>query len=257
MRKKYVVFLAPLLFCFCSAATAFAASFKKDVRIDNEFVQTYREKQGKWIILNESKFSLEKILKEYGSEEIDVRQINEIGLDASFPKSSPVFFPFGEEYVKNLLTVGKGRDIVISDAREFIWPVSTNSRITSRIGKRWNTLHSGVDIACSKGSVVVAAADGLVISARDSGNFGLSVEIQHDINNIQTMYAHNSRLLIKAGEKVKKGQIIALSGNTGHSTGPHLHFEVKYQNVVLNPEHYLPAFPKESEKLVVMKEENQ
>ena len=112
-------------------------------------------------------------------------------------------------------------------------------------------MHTGIDIACPNRSPVLAANDGIILFARSQGNYGLSITIQHNINQIQTLYAHNSILLVKEGDTVAKGQIIAFSGSTGHSTGPHLHFEVRYQSVILNPEHY---FPNENDKLAVLKE---
>lgn len=88
------------------------------------------------------------------------------------------------------------------------------------------------------------------------GGYGNKILLSHPgINGINTLYAHNSLLYVKEGDKVKKGQIIALSGNTGHTTGPHLHFEVRYQNVVLNPEHYLPVFQSSSEARVAIARE--
>jgi len=258
MKKlKITAILLPLFILANLSAFSGKMNSKKEVRIDNEFVQTYRDRSGKWLIINEIRQSTDKFLKEIGADENEVKYLNDIRLTDSLPKSQPLFFPFGDDYLKSLMSAGKGRDIVHSDFREFIWPVSSKIfGITSKLGKRWNIFHNGVDIACSKGSVVVAAADGTVILSRNnSGNYGNVIAIQHDVNNLQSMYAHNSILFIKEGEKVKKGQIIALSGSTGHSTGPHLHFEVKYQNVVLNPEHYLPILPKEAEARVAIKEE--
>ncbi|MBE7411066.1 MAG: M23 family metallopeptidase [Leptospiraceae bacterium] len=255
---KLTAILLPLLILANLLAFSGKNSSKQEIMIDNEFIQTYRDKHGRWASINEIKQSTEKFLKEIGTEEIEVKFINDIKITDSLPKFQQLFFPYSEDYLKSLLSSGKGREIVVSDFREFIWPVSSSKiyGITSKLGKRWNIFHSGLDIACSKGSVVVAAADGTVIYSRvNAGNYGNLVTIQHEINNLQSMYAHNSTLLVKEGEKVKKGQIIAFSGNTGHSTGPHLHFEVKYLNVVLNPEHYLPMLIKNTDPIVASKEE--
>jgi murein DD-endopeptidase MepM/ murein hydrolase activator NlpD len=102
-------------------------------------------------------------------------------------------------------------------------------------------MHTGIDIACPNRSPVLAANDGIILSARNQGNYGLSITIQHNINQIQTLYAHNSILLVKEGDTVAKGQIIAFSGSTGHSTGPHLHFEVRIDGIPVDPYSYLPS----------------
>ena len=115
-------------------------------------------------------------------------------------------------------------------------------------------MHKGVDIACRRGTPILAAGDGEVVSIGTTGNYGNSIIIRHKINNISTLYAHNSALLVKEGDRVKKGQIIALAGSTGHSTGSHLHFEVRYQDIVLNPEHYFTPPGEEFDAKVVMHE---
>jgi murein DD-endopeptidase MepM/ murein hydrolase activator NlpD len=157
----------------------------------------------------------------------------------------------------SLLAKGKGRDIILADSRDFIWPVShPKSSISSKLGIRKGNFHSGLDIQCPVKSPVVASFDGVVVESGFSGNYGLMIRIKHEFNQLYTLYAHNSTLFVKVGEKVKKGQVIALSGSTGHSTGPHLHFEVRYQNIILNPEHFLlPPAHLSNEKFVVLKEE--
>lgn len=106
--------------------------------------------------------------------------------------------------------------------------------ITGKVSK-----HGGIDIAVKSGSLVAAAADGVVIVAStDVGHYGTAVFIDHR-NGYVTHYGHLSKILVRVGQKVKMGQIIARSGSTGRSTGPHLHFTVKKNGVGVDPLKFL------------------
>ncbi|TGK21903.1 M23 family metallopeptidase [Leptospira fluminis] len=239
------------------ALKSFANSNLEEVKIDNQYIQTYQGREGIWIVTGKMKESLEDLYHKFGTSELEVRVLNGIHDTGKIPSGEPVFFPYNGNFVRSLLLEDKGREIFSSDSRELIWPLSfKHSRVTSRLGRRWNALHAGVDIACPNGSVVIAAADGIVLDSKRDGGYGLRVLVQHpQINGIQTLYAHNSMLFVKQGDKIKKGQVLALSGNTGHTTGPHVHFEVRYQNVVLNPEHYLPPFLADRDSQVAIAKE--
>ena len=104
-------------------------------------------------------------------------------------------------------------------------------------GREW---HPGVDIAGKMGEPVVAVAAGIVIYASKDGGYGNLVEINHG-NGFVTRYGHNSKILVKVGQTVSKGQEISLMGSTGRSTGPHVHFEVWRSGVRVNPIKYLRA----------------
>ena len=122
----------------------------------------------------------------------------------------------------------------------YIWPVS--GRITSYFGGRYifgsYSYHSGLDIAVSYGTTVKAADGGTVTFAGYKGSYGNLVIITHD-NGTQTYYAHNSSLLVSAGQKVYQGQAVAKAGSTGRSTGVHCHFEVRVNSSAVNPLNYL------------------
>ena len=110
-------------------------------------------------------------------------------------------------------------------------------RIDPFTGKE--AMHEGVDFVVPVGTPVYASAAGIVsYAALDHGGYGNMVEIDHG-NGIVTRYAHNSKLLVKVGQMVRRGQEISLSGDTGRSTGPHLHFEVRYKGVAQNPVRFL------------------
>ncbi|MFZ4803118.1 MAG: LysM peptidoglycan-binding domain-containing M23 family metallopeptidase [Synechococcus lacustris] len=98
--------------------------------------------------------------------------------------------------------------------------------LTSGYGWRWGRMHKGIDIANSVGTPIVAVADGVVISSGwNDGGYGYLVELSHRDGTV-TRYAHSSRLLVSKGMTVAQGTPLALMGSTGHSTGPHLHFEI-------------------------------
>ena len=119
-----------------------------------------------------------------------------------------------------------------------IWP--TRGTISSPFGLRTDPIsgqmkiHEGVDIAAEYGSPVYATASGTVTQASYVEGYGNLVEIQH-AGNIVTRYGHNSIILVNVGQKVEKGNIIALIGNTGYSTGPHCHYEVRIGGTAVNP----------------------
>ena len=118
-------------------------------------------------------------------------------------------------------------------------PVS--GTISSRFGARSrvrSSAHTGLDIATSTGTPVVAAASGTVTFSGWKGSYGYLMVITHS-NGVQTYYGHCSKLYYSAGQTVSKGQKIAAVGNTGNSTGPHLHFEIRVNGVSYNPQNYL------------------
>lgn len=115
----------------------------------------------------------------------------------------------------------------------------TSYTFTSAFKWRWGRLHGGVDLAVNEGSPVYAADNGKVIVSEDSGNgYGKYIILDHQ-NGYKTLYGHNSQLLVSVGDVVAKGDRIALSGNTGNSTGPHLHFEVQVNDQKVDPQQYI------------------
>ena len=123
------------------------------------------------------------------------------------------------------------------------WPVD-GGWISSSYGSRTNPLtgkrqfHQGVDIPGHSGSDVVAVADGVVSQSKYAGNYGWTVQLNHG-DGVQTQYSHNKENLVAVGDTVHKGEVIAILGSTGRSTGPHVHFEVKQSGKTVNPYPYI------------------
>jgi murein DD-endopeptidase MepM/ murein hydrolase activator NlpD len=106
--------------------------------------------------------------------------------------------------------------------------------LTSGFKWRWGRMHTGIDLAGPYGSPVRAVTAGTVIEADTESGYGNIVKLQHD-DGVVTYYAHLSRILVDVGQRVTAGEFIAKEGDTGHSTGPHLHFEVRINDVPINP----------------------
>ena len=141
-----------------------------------------------------------------------------------------------------------GSDVPFIGADGFCSPIGENWRnvVTSEFGNRRDPFtgerrgHTGMDLAVPTGTSVRAALPGTVtVSTYNQGGYGYYVMIDHG-NGLSTLYGHNSQLLARVGQTVEAGDVIALSGSTGRSTGPHLHFEVRINGERTNPRSYLP-----------------
>ncbi len=173
------------------------------------------------------------------------------------------FYLTGKELTRNFAM----RFVPLFDTDEFLeinwnnlgtgfwWPINdvTQTRISSVFGYRGDIgvagaskFHKGIDIAVPQGTEIIAVADGTVEVAGFSKSAGNWIRINH-ANGIKTVYMHNSKLLVSVGQEVKQGDIIALSGNTGISGGPHLHFGVQVNGEYVNPQEYVnPNKPRPS-----------
>jgi murein DD-endopeptidase MepM/ murein hydrolase activator NlpD len=119
------------------------------------------------------------------------------------------------------------------------WPLDAYI-VSSEYGERWGKVHKGMDMAADSGEPVYAIAAGEVIYAGDGlRGYGNVVILRHD-RKTSSLYAHNSELKVKQGDQVAQGTLIALLGSTGHSTGPHVHFEIRDGDTAVNPRTVLP-----------------
>lgn len=121
-------------------------------------------------------------------------------------------------------------------AAGLIWPL--DGLLTSGFGYRWGRMHEGIDIAVAEGTPIRAAKGGTVIMASYNGGYGNYTCIDHG-SGLSTCYAHQSAFAASSGQSVNQGQVIGYSGNTGSSTGPHLHFEVRINGAAQDPMGYL------------------
>ncbi len=122
----------------------------------------------------------------------------------------------------------------------FAMPVRGNFRFTSGFGPRWGRMHSGADFAAARGTPIYSTADGVVTFAGWGSGYGRLIKIQHEFG-IETRYAHLSRIRVKKGQRVSRGQRIGDMGTTGRSTGVHLHYEVRVNGKAVNPMIYIKA----------------
>jgi murein DD-endopeptidase MepM/ murein hydrolase activator NlpD len=171
-----------------------------------------------WNIAVRYGVALEEIL---GANGIEADQILPVGTDVIVPIPLP----------------GRAETTRRSERGHFYWPVL--GTISSPFGMRDGRLHEGIDIAADMGTPVMAAADGSVIYAGPAGTYGLLVILKHG-DDSATYYAHCNSVSVSAGEHVTAGDVVATVGSTGHSTGPHLHFEIRLNGVPFDPAGFLP-----------------
>ena len=204
--------------------------------IDNDKILEYKGYSGQWIV-NSNPEILNNAIKTYCTGYEDVIAAN----GADYKTKKTVFIPFSEAYAAFIKNRAANKSMIQKDD-EFIWPIANFDRVSSCFGRRWKTFHEGIDIPAGRGIPILAVSGGRVVYRGYAGNLGHSLTVEHR-NNMLTRYCHCSELLVKEGDIVKKGQVIAYVGSSGNSTGNHLHFEVRYGDFPLNPLDFLPFSP--------------
>jgi murein DD-endopeptidase MepM/ murein hydrolase activator NlpD len=186
--------------------------------------------------------TVQKLAKDYKTtvEKIVGFKANDLQEPYTLTAGQKVMLPDGQKKMPALTNlypmtyVGSAPKGAPKGSGRFAWP--TSGTLTQAF---WSG-HSGIDIANRRGTAIRAADAGYVVLAGvDTWGYGNQIVIDHG-NGFKTRYAHLSRIDVKAGQTVKKNQVIGLMGSTGHSTGPHLHFEIIRNGVVRNPQGYLP-----------------
>jgi murein DD-endopeptidase MepM/ murein hydrolase activator NlpD len=129
---------------------------------------------------------------------------------------------------------------IAAERAPFDIPVKSNFRFTSGFGPRWGRLHAGTDFAGPIGTPIYATADGVVTQSSWSSGYGRLIKIQHEFG-IETRYAHLNSMRVSVGQRVSRGERIGDMGNSGRSTGPHLHYEVRVGGTPVNPMTYIRA----------------
>lgn len=222
--------IGAVLSLFLITISAYA---EEQIQIDNEHFQEYKGRLGIWMIV-ESSARLNVFISKFSISLKDVQDVNGPITWGKF-----AFIPYSEKYIKELEALGVKRQTVADEKNNFIWPLLKVNNISSTFGQRGGRFHTGTDMPATKGTPILAVMDGRIISTNyDPGN-GNSILMEHR-DNFFTRYSHCSEILVKPGEFVRKGQIVGLVGSTGNSTGNHLHFEIRYNDVPLNPLDFLP-----------------
>ena len=126
------------------------------------------------------------------------------------------------------------------DKLPFAIPLTGGYRFTSPFGWRWGRLHAGIDLAGPVGMDVHAPADGVVTETGWENGYGQMIKLRHDFG-VTTVYGHLSKIRVKVGQKVSRGEVIGDTGNTGRSTGPHLHYEIRVGGAPINPMTFIKA----------------
>jgi murein DD-endopeptidase MepM/ murein hydrolase activator NlpD len=148
-------------------------------------------------------------------------------------------------YLRTTNLAGRQRNIFVRgdvNVLPAVWPV--NGRLMGGFGQRNDPLsgdgemHKGVDISAPQGTPVKAAADGIIVRASWNGGYGRCVIIDHG-NNYETLYGHMSRIDVIEGQEIRQGEVLGAVGTSGHSTGPHLHYEVHVGQTPVNPYRFL------------------
>ncbi len=175
--------------------------------------------------------SVWELAQRYGVPLAEIMEVNSIEDASKIQPGAKLVIPGATQLlIKDALVING------QIQKAFDWPA--RARISSKYGMRWGRMHNGVDIAVVTGTPIKAAADGKVIFSGTNGGYGIMVIIDHG-KGVETRYAHHSRNVAKVGQTVKRGDVIAYSGNTGVSTGPHLHFEIRYNGKAVDPLKYL------------------
>ncbi|MDH3870863.1 MAG: M23 family metallopeptidase [Gammaproteobacteria bacterium] len=188
--------------------------------------------------------------------ELDFNMVPPVGGPQNAASLSTITVPDFLDMFEELDMIAEDREIKLRALEQLITNRNQSERIipsgravehgllSSKYGKRIDPFsgkqdhHKGIDIAGKEGSRILAVADGIVAWSGERTGYGKLVEINHG-NGYVTRYGHNKQQLVKAGDTVRKGEVIALMGSTGRSTGPHVHIEVMHNGKHVNPNKYL------------------
>jgi murein DD-endopeptidase MepM/ murein hydrolase activator NlpD len=188
--------------------------------------------------------NLYRIGKAYGVAFDELGRVNGIRDPHRIEIGQRLFIPGAERPLPvNVITPSRVRDErpppneLSAGGRPFLWPIASGT-ITSRFGPRGGAFHDGIDIGAPRGTPVRAAREGQVLYSDRLSGYGRVIIVRHG-DGYATVYAHNSEHLVRTGDRVRQGQVIARVGATGRTTGPNLHFEVRKDNVARNPMYYL------------------
>lgn len=214
-----LLIVAIAVFIFFAANLMSQASTAQTLAQENEELRRYQYKVA----------LLEENLRQ--ARDVVTRLTEMAGIDFTFPElpADSILFAQMDEQTGAVVTQVAGRDWSMPSGLPIEGFVSQGFEIEKR-----NQYHPGIDIACAEGTPVLATAAGHVAYAAFDSTYGFMIVLQHN-DTVQSIYGHNQKLLVQPGQDVLAGSRIALSGNTGVSTAPHLHYEVRINDQPINP----------------------
>lgn len=196
--------------------------------------------------------NLYRIGKAYGYDHVALARINRIRAPYEIKPGDEIYIPDADRQLPVDLITPRASDatppqseIVIrgpeahgyAKSARFAWPV--RGKLMTGFGVSAQSPHDGIDIVSPPGAAVLAADDGRVIFSDRLSSYGNVIIVEH-VGRFTTVYAHNDRNLVRKGTRIKRGERIALVGASGRVRAPHLHFEIRKDNVARNPLYYLP-----------------
>jgi lipoprotein NlpD len=189
--------------------------------------------------------NLYRIGKAYGIAYADLAKLNDISNPARIEIGQKIFIPGARRELPVEIITPRGASVRgVTDepdwrgAPSFAWPVQSGA-LSSEFGQRGQTFHDGIDVSAPVGTPVSAAADGEVIYSDVLRGYGNVIIIRHG-RGFVTVYAHNESNRVREGQRVQQGEVVATVGESGRTTGPNLHFEVRWNNVARDPLLFLP-----------------
>ncbi|HZA41258.1 MAG TPA: peptidoglycan DD-metalloendopeptidase family protein [Actinomycetota bacterium] len=226
--------------------TAAAADNRRDVMTSLEDLEAdlavveakYQEELSKALVAQSKKEELAQQLKELRG--VRFAKLTDLRQKISSERGEAEALARQSDRIEQRLAGSYGYDdVVVGDpsAMGFIWPLE--GVVTSGFGMRWGRMHQGLDIDGETGDPIRAAKAGTVSMSGVAGGYGNMVVVDHG-GGVATLYAHASQLLVTEGQRVQQGEVVALVGSTGFSTGSHLHFEIRINGTPQNPLPFLP-----------------
>ena len=194
--------------------------------------------------------SLYRIGKAYGVPYRDVARVNSIGPPYTIRVGSKLFIPGADRPLPVTVITPRAtaaprpkstptaKPANAGASPRFLWPA--RGKIPSHFGRRGRSHHDGLDITAPRGTAVMAAREGKVIFSDRLSGYGNVIIVEHG-GGFASVYAHNDRNFVRTGARISAGQKIATVGATGRTSGPHLHFEIRKDNVARDPLWYLPS----------------
>jgi murein DD-endopeptidase MepM/ murein hydrolase activator NlpD len=233
---------AKILICFIAAVSMMACATAYDRR---GVYHKVRSGESIW-----------KIAKYYHVSVQDLAEWNNIHDPTEITEGLKIYIPKSKSSKKKHAKRRKSKkkaDIEF-DRSKFDWPVT--GVVFSNFGIRRGRRHDGIDISAKRGTSIHAAADGKVVFDGRLRGYGNMLIVKHR-DRFFTVYAHNSKNIAKKGQRIERGESIALVGTTGRASGPHVHFEVRHGQSARNPMFFLPASGPETVKFAVKSDSNE